>query len=383
MKKIKYLSILLITMLFIGCSNAEERMNSRAMSEIERGNFIKASYLLNNAIKINPDYLDGVVNYRNVYPRAIDQANENVEEYKKVSAYQLEAYSYEDLLKLKNNYYYADPIIHRKLGLSIEIPTIEELYKLKSTMGETYYLAGNELENRELNRNEKRERYYLYERGVELSPDYLDIVNRREAAYKDALVKAMFKFSYNTPYSSQESLALQVKSNIAKGRKQSLVRILPFEKRTFDTAWRNSDSISKINTGIEVNMNYITKTPESLQRKIVPLTWNEEYIVQTKKGPEKRTIKRNYFRYDYYKSSSVEVSFTYIMKDLSTGEIIGSGDFKGIGGDSYRWSTYSGNIPSGQGRNGYTRKLRSQKELEKIALEDAITKISKDISEKI
>ncbi len=144
MKKKKLIFILLLGMILMGCSNAEERINNKALSQIERGNYIKASYLLNDAIKINPNYLDGMVNYRNVYPRALDQAVEKIGEYQKVSDYKLEAYAYEDLLKLKKNYYYADDLVHQKLGMSLEIPTIEELYKLKRTMGEVYYSAGKE-----------------------------------------------------------------------------------------------------------------------------------------------------------------------------------------------------------------------------------------------
>ncbi|OQY42221.1 MAG: hypothetical protein B6227_02695 [Fusobacteriia bacterium 4572_74] len=56
---------------------------------------------------------------------------------------------------IKNNYYYADDLIHQKLGMSLEVLTIKELYKLKSTMGEIYYSAGNELEDRSLNRGKK------------------------------------------------------------------------------------------------------------------------------------------------------------------------------------------------------------------------------------
>lgn len=80
-KKVKSLLLILSVLAFVGCSNAEERINSKAVSEIDRGNFIQASYLLNDAIKINPDYLDGMVNYRNIYPRVLDQAVEKIGEY--------------------------------------------------------------------------------------------------------------------------------------------------------------------------------------------------------------------------------------------------------------------------------------------------------------
>ncbi|RUA05927.1 MAG: hypothetical protein DSY38_05165, partial [Fusobacteria bacterium] len=182
MKKIKFLLMVAMALFFLGCVNTEEKINNKAISEIDRGNYIKASYLLTDAIKINPNYLDGMVNYRNVYPRALDQAKRRVEEYKKVNDYKLEAYAYEDLLKLKLNYYYADDIVHQKLGMSLDLPTIEEIYQLKYEIGTVYYKAGNELENRSLNRLEKRDKYFLYERGVELSPKYKDIVSRREKA---------------------------------------------------------------------------------------------------------------------------------------------------------------------------------------------------------
>ena len=383
MKKSKLIFILLLGLVLMGCSNVEERINNKAVSEIDRGNYIKASYLLNDAIKINPNYLDGMVNYRNVYPRALDQAAEKIGEYQKVSDYKLEAYAYEDLLKLKNNYYYADDLVHQKLGLSLEIPTIEELYKLKSTMGEVYYSAGNELEGRKLNRVEKREKYFLYERGVELSPKYKDIVDRREKAYEEALVKAMIKFSKDTPGLYKSSLENQVKGNLAKGKKRDLIRIASLDEKKFVDAWENSKADKMINTGIKINLNYITSTPQSIKKSVTPLTWSEQYVANTKNGPVVKNIKKTYFKHDFYKSADVKVSFTYIMKDISNGEIIGSGTFHGVGEDSYRWSTFSGNLPKGQARGAYVRKLKSKKELTEMALADAVSKMSQDISDKI
>ncbi|MCS5421708.1 MULTISPECIES: hypothetical protein [Psychrilyobacter] len=383
MKKNKVIFILLLELMLMGCSNAEEKINSEAVMEIDRGNFIKASYLLNDAIRINPDYLDGMVNYRNVYPRALDQAVEKIGEYQKVSDYKLEAYAYEDLLKLKNNYYYADDLVHQKLSLSLEILTIEELYKLKATMGEVYYSAGNELEDRKLNRAEKRERYFLYERGVELSPKYKDLADRREKAYEEALVKAMIEFSKNTPVSYRINLESQVKGNVAQGEKRTLIRLVPLDGKRFADAWENNKADNIINTGIKINLNYITSTPESVKKSVIPLTWYEQYVANTKDGPVVKNIKKTYFRHDFYKSADVRVSFTYIMKDLSTGEIIGSGTFDGIGEDSYGWSDFSGNLPKGQARGTYVRKLKSKKELTEMALADAVSKISQDISDKI
>lgn len=382
-KKVRYLLFVLSVLAFMGCSNVEERINDKAISEIDRGNFIQASYLLNDAIKINPNYLDGMVNYRNVYPRALDQAVEKIGEYQKVSDYKLEAYAYEDLLKLKNNYYYADDLVHQKLGMSLEVPTIEELYKLKTTMGAVYYSAGNELEDRRLNRAEKRDKYFFYERGVELSSKYKDIVDRREKAYGEALVKAMIEFSKNTPTSYRNNLETQIKGNIAEGKKRTLIRLVPLDEKRFANAWDNNKADNIINTGIKINLNYITSTPESIKKSVIPLTWYEQYVANTKNGPVVKNIKKTYFRHDFYKSADVRVSFTYIMKDLFSGEIIGSGTFDGIGEDSYRWSTFSGNIPVGQARGGYVRKLKSKRELTEMALADAVSKMSQDISDKI
>ncbi len=383
MEKNKLIFILLLGLMLMGCSNMEERINNKAITEIDRGNFIQASYLLNDAIKINPNYLEGMVNYRNVYPRALDQAVQKIGEYQKVSDYKLEAYAYEDLLKLKNNYYYADDLVHQKLGMSLEIPTIEGLYKLKSTMAETYYDAGNELEDRKLNRIEKREKYFLYERGVELFSKYKDIVDRREGAYKQALVKAMIEFSKGTPTLYRKNLNSQVKGNIARGKKRDLIRIAPLDERRFIDAWDKKKVENTINTGIKINLNYITSTPKSIKKSITPLTWSEQYVVNTKNGPVVKNIKKTYFRHDFYKSADVRVSFTYIMKDISSGEIIGSGTFDGVGEDVYRWSIFSGNIPKGQGRGAYVRKLKSKKELTEMALSDAVSKMSQDISDKI
>lgn len=380
----KNILILFLSFILIGCSNTEEKINNKAIIEINRGNYIKASYLLNDAIKINPNFLDGMVNYRNIYPKALDQAKKNIDEYGKVLDFKLKAYAYEDLLKLKNNYYSADNIVHQKLGMSLEIPTIQNLYKLKNLMGKTYYSAGNELENRELNRTEKREKYFLYERGVELYPKYKDIIDRREGAYKEALIKTMIIFSKNIPNSYKNELKNLVEGNIAKNKKRNLIRIVPLDDIKFTNAWNNyKRNNTIINTGIKIDLNYIISTPESIKESITPLTWSEEYVINSKDGPIIKNIKKTYFRHDFYRTSNVKVSFTYIMKDLFSGEIIGSGTFYGLGEDNYRWSAYSGNIPKGKSNKNYLKRSKSNKELIEISLLDAISKISTDISEKI
>ncbi len=268
--------------------------------------------------------------------------------------------------------------------MSLEIPTIETIYKLKNIMAETYYKAGNELENRKLNRMEKREKYFLYERGVELSPKYSDIVDRREKAYKEALVKTMIKFSENIPNLHKKNLKSLIEGNIAKNKKRTLIRIVPLDDIKFTNAWNNyKRNNTIINTGIKIDLNYIILTPESIKESITPLTWSEEYVINSKDGPIIKNIKKIYFRHDFYRSSDVKVSFTYIMKDLFSGEIIGSGTFYGLGEDNYRWSTYSGNIPKGKSNKNYLRRSKSNKELIEISLLDAISKISTDISEKI
>ena len=384
MKKIKILLIGAMVLFFLGCVNTEEKINNKAISEIDRGNYIKASYLLNDAIKVNPNYLDGMVNYRNVYPRALDQAKRRVEEYKKVNDYKLEAYAYEDLLKLKLNYYYADDTVHQKLGMSLDIPTIEEIYQLKYEIGTVYYKAGNELENRNLNRLEKRDKYFLYERGVELSPKYKDIVSRREKAYKDALIKAMIKLSTDTPnIILEEKLGFQIKANLARGKKKSIVRIVPLDELLFTESWNKNKSNDKLNTAIKVNFNYIVVTPESTKKNVTPITWYDQRIVQTKDGPQIKTLERTYFRQNFYKSANVKVSFTYIIKDLSTGEIIGSKTIEGIGEDIYQWSVFTGSLPQGQTSGGYERRIKSIKELTDLAYADAMQKLSKEISDEI
>jgi len=384
MKKIKFLLMVAMALFFLGCVNTEEKINNKAISEIDRGNYIKASYLLTDAIKINPNYLDGMVNYRNVYPRALDQAKRRVEEYKKVNDYKLEAYAYEDLLKLKLNYYYADDIVHQKLGMSLDLPTIEEIYQLKYEIGTVYYKAGNELENRSLNRLEKRDKYFLYERGVELSPKYKDIVSRREKAYKDALIKAMIKLSTDTPNTIlEEKLDFQIKANLARGKKKSIVRIEPLDELLFTESWNKNKSNDRLNTAIKVNFNYIVVTPESTKKNVTPITWYDQRIVQTKDGPQIMTLERTYFRQNFYKSANVKVSFTYLIKDLSTGEIIGSKTIEGIGEDIYQWSVFTGSLPQGQTRGGYERRLKSIKELTDLAYADAMQKLSKEISDEI
>ncbi|HAS79895.1 MAG TPA: hypothetical protein DCR90_03190, partial [Fusobacteriaceae bacterium] len=177
--------------------------------------------------------------------------------------------------------------------MSLEIPTIETIYKLKNIMAETYYKAGNELENRKLNRMEKREKYFLYERGVELSPKYSDIVDRREKAYKEALVKTMIKFSENIPNLHKKNLKSLIEGNIAKNKKRTLIRIVPLDDIKFTNAWNNyKRNNTIINTGIKIDLNYIILTPESIKESITPLTWSEEYVINSKDGPIIKNIKK-------------------------------------------------------------------------------------------
>jgi len=151
----------------------------------------------------------------------------------------------------------------------------------------------------------------------------------------------------------------------------------------FTESWNKNKSNDRLNTAIKVNFNYIVVTPESTKKNVIPITWYDQRIVQTKDGPQIMTLERTYFRQNFYKSANVKVSFTYLIKDLSTGEIIGSKTIEGIGEDIYQWSVFTGSLPQGQTRGGYERRLKTIKELTDLAYADAMQKLSKEISDEI
>lgn len=113
----KKILLLMIVFILVGCSSAEEKINSKAMEQIEKGNFTEAAFLLQRAVILNPDYLEGMVNYRNVYPRAVEDTEEKLSLYNTKEDYLKESDTYEDMISLKEGLYNMVPMVHNKLSL--------------------------------------------------------------------------------------------------------------------------------------------------------------------------------------------------------------------------------------------------------------------------
>ena len=390
MKKILYLFILLLLM---GCSSVEEKKNTLAMEEIERGNYTKAAFLLQEAVVINPDYLDGMVNYRNIYPIAVENTKGKLTLYGKNEDYLREASTYEDMMSLKEGLYNMVPVVHNKLSLSLKIPDYNEIEGLKKDAGVSYYNAGNTFEGLKLDRYKRRKKYFLYSRGEELYSAYLDIVERTSRSLEDARVFVTFmdvKGGVGTSVIRKvDGSALpRIKGSVLDDAK--LKRIVTF-KELSDTEIKNylnragnlsEKELKSLNTIIRLNVDSFDLRPTRVTQNYYTRTWTERYYVMENNVKVAKYRERTYTEIVYEKRNSSSVTISYDMVDLENGNTIGSGRFEGKSGDRYRWSVIRGRAPVGV-MNGVERDIKSDETIINEAILRAAEEMGRDVRNNI
>jgi len=383
--------LVIMLLILMGCSSAEEKINSQAMEEIERGNFTRAALLLQEAVRLNPDYLDGMVNYRNVYPRAVDDTQSRINLYNKNEDYLREADTYEDMLSLKDGLYTMDPIVHNKLGLSLSIPEYNEIEGLKKDAGVSYYNAGNTFEGLKLDRYRRREKFFLYDRGQELYPRYKDIGERTQSSLEDARV--VVAFTEVTGDSSRrgqvESEGIgRVKNHVSTDPKLSKITIFKdIPDGELKDALRKAgnlseDNLKDLNTVVKINVDSFIYRPTRVTRDYYTRYWTEKYYVIENNVKVAKYRERSYTEIVYDKSNSSKVVLSYEMIDLEDGRAIGSGVFEGSSGDRYRWSVIRGRAPSGV-MNGVEREIKSGETIIGEAIQKATDRLGTDIRNNI
>lgn len=385
--------LLILILIMGGCSSTEERMNSKAMEEIERGRYTQAAFILRDAVEINPEYLEGMVNYRNIYPIAVERTEQRLSLYGEKKDYILEAETYEDMMKLKEGLYTMSPVVHNKLSLSLKIPDYDEIKGLQETAGISYYNAGNTFEGLKLDRYGRRRKYFLYSRGEELNRTYKDIGQRTETSLAAARIFASFMPVGGGVDDSilrrVDGSALPRIKNMVLGDSK-LKRIVTFKdlpegelKENLRRASNLSESeLRHLNTVIRVNVDNLSYSPTRVTRSFYTRTWTERYYVIENDVKVAKYRERSYTEIVYDKKNSSEVTLSYEMIDLENGRTIGSGVYSGISGDRYIWSEIRGKAPSGV-RSGFEREIKSGDTIINEAILKAAELLGTDIKNNI
>lgn len=386
----KKILLLMIVFILVGCSSAEEKINSKAMEQIEKGNFTEAAFLLQRAVILNPDYLEGMVNYRNVYPRAVEDTEGKLSLYNTKEDYLKESDTYEDMISLKEGLYNMVPMVHNKLSLSLRIPDYDEIQNLSKDAGISYYNAGNTFEGLKLDRYGRREKFYRYDRGRELYPRYKDIEERREVSLEDARVVVAF-----TDITGIDELSKVEKNTVPKIKNillgdEKLSKIIIFKDildEELKENLRNAGNLSKnklkdVNTVIKINVDGFILNPTRVTRDYRTRYWTEKYYVTENNVRVARYRERSYIETIYTKQNSSKIQLSYEMIDLEDGKTIGNGSFEGISGDRYRWSVVRGKTPSGV-YSGIERDIKSNERIIDEAILNASENLGRDIKNNI
>lgn len=384
-------ALLIMLLILMGCSSAEEKINSQAMEEIERGRFTQAALLLQEAVKINPDYLEGMVNYRNIYPRAVDDTQSKIDLYNKNEDYVREAGIYENMLSLKEGLYTMDPVVHNKLGLSLKIPQYNEIEDLKMDAGVSYYNAGNTFEELKLDRYGRREKFFLYDRGQELYPRYLDIADRTQNSLEDArVVTAFTEVTGNTSRKNQierEGIG-RIKSRVLEDPKLSKITLFKdIPQGQLKDALRRAGNLSEnslkdLNTVVKINVDSFIYNPARVTKNYYTRYWTEKYYVTEDNVKVAKYRERSYTEIVFDKRNSSRVVLSYEMIDLEDGRTIGSGVFEGDSGDRYRWSVIRGRAPRGV-ISGVEREIKSGETIIGEAIQEASDRLGRDVRNNI
>ncbi len=383
--------LLIILLVLAGCSSAEEKINSQAMEEIERGRYTQAALLLQEAVRLNPEYLEGMVNYRNVYPRAVDDTQSKIDLYNQNENYVREASTYENMLSLKEGLYTMDPVVHNKLGLSLNIPQYSEIEELKMDAGVSYYNAGNTFEGLKLDRYKRREKFFLYDRGQELYPRYMDIGERTQKSLEEARVVAAFsEVTGNSTRKNQiegEGIG-RIKARVLEDPKLSKITIFKdIPEGELKEALRKAGNLSEnslkdLNTVVKINIDFFTYKPTRVTRDYYTRYWTEKYYVTENNVKVAKYRERSYTEIVFDKRNSSKVVLSYEMIDLEDGRTIGRGVFEGNSGDRYRWSVIRGRAPSGV-RSGVERDIKSGETVIREAIEEASDRLGRDVRNNI
>lgn len=386
----KKILLLMIVFILVGCSSAEEKINSKAMDEIEKGNFTEAAFLLQRAVILNPDYLEGMVNYRNVYPRAVEDTEGKINLYNTREDYLKESDTYEDMISLKEGLYNMVPLVHNKLSLSLRIPDYDEIQNLSKDAGVSYYNAGNTFEGLKLDRYGRREKFYRYDRGRELYPRYKDIGERWEISLEDARVVVAF-----TDITGSSELSKVEKNTVPRIKNillddEKLSKIIIFKDISdgeLKESLRRAGNLSKkqlkdLNTVIKINVDGFILNPMRVTRDSRTRYWTERYYVIENNVKVARYRERSYIETIYTKQNSSKIQLSYEMIDLENGKIIGNGRFEGISGDRYRWSVVRGKTPAGV-YSGIERDIKSDERIVDEAILNASENLGRDIKNNI
>ena len=319
---VKKILLMMVLLFVVGCSSTEEKKNTQAMQEIERGNYTKAAFLLRDAVVINPDYLDGMVNYRNIYPIAVENTQGRLNLYSENEDYLKEADTYEDMMNLKEGLYNMDPIVHTKLSLSLKIPDYSEIEGLKKDAGVSYYNAGNTFEGLKLDRYKRRKKYFLYSRGEELYSSYRDIRERTSKSLEEARIFVAFMevdggVDKNTIRKVGGSTLPRIRSVVLDDSK--LRQIVTFKeisegelKDYLRRASRLSDEeLKHLNTIIRVNVDSFNYRPTRTTKDYYTRHWTEKYYVMENNVKVAKYRKRSYTEVVYEKSNSSQVIISY------------------------------------------------------------------------
>lgn len=376
--------------ILVGCSSAEEKINSKAMDQIEKGNFTEAAFLLQRAVILNPDYLEGMVNYRNVYPRAVEDTEGKISLYNTREDYLKESDTYEDMISLKEGLYNMVPMVHNKLSLSLRIPNYDEIQELSEDAGVSYYNAGNTFEGLKLDRYGRREKFYRYDRGRELYPRYKDIGDRWEISLEEARVTVGFtNITGSSKLSKVEKNTIpRIKNIILDDGKLSKITIFKdISDEELKESMRNAGNLSKeqlkdVNTVIKINVDQFILNPTRVTRNYHTRYWTERYYVIENNIRVAKFRERSYVETIYTKQNSSKMILSYEMIDLEDGRTIGNGQFEGISGDRYRWSVVRGKTPAGV-YSGIERDIKSDERITDEAILNASENLGQSIKNNI
>ncbi len=390
----RFISLLLIFIVITGCSRLTIRGRGviRAEKLMEQGKYSEAVFKLEEVLKVYPDYEPAQLSFAVAYPGAISQAEMHFEQAK--YKYKLEdiANSLEKLYLIKSAAANLSPEL--KSMILINYPTQDELDILKKDVAVSFYDAAQELEEKQLNREQLKKRFYLYKRAMYYYPDYIDVKERyktsKEAALQRVLIKAApYKHKY---MDLGEEIRQNTIEKICLNELAFLNSYKEFENYlnkigiTVDELEKKGTSSKEIllkgNTLINIEVIGVNCTEPQKNVFSEEKFWIEKYDTETKLGkmveevgtPEKPSIEyrtHRYRQYNYTMLKSLSINVNYEVIDLSNGEIIKSGTINKVDTDTVQWSQYGNDkifsfkipdIPPGV-VNEHPRNLKSESEM--------------------
>ena len=354
----KFILLFLLILSFVGCAftNAftkNGRSLNKSNSQFKKGSYVSSAVILCNTLKKTPNYKKALTSINEKLPIIEKKYNNKINRFSKADTSYPSNWielgrAYEDLLTINKAFQNIDSNTRSSINYNPR-----SLNSLIEDGANAYYNAA--LNTKDNSREDKKRIAKLYAKVIFLNNNYKD-ANEKYKQYKNsAMQKVLIKeIKENIFYgvNINDLIHSQVSSNISNNQTAmeytTLIDRSQLKAQIEELKFQNSglaDNDENIKFGKLIGANILITINIASADYSSPYTTSNKKL-RTKKvnnGTKKNPImiKYEYYEYQYEKKTSCNITASFSILDIATGNIIKKGEFTGEKSHSVNWSKYS------------------------------------------